>query len=156
MALRTARKSRSVCLVGGRQGPRHITHLAGDATPSGRGVRQEAGIARRGGRAHWAGKGDRMAHVARRGAAWIARRWGYPRVAAVGAVGFCVVCTRPIARYCVQAAVGNFPLHSAGRWGHPIGWSGRRGYTPHGSADVTNGHNAPRTEATRRPTTEAV
>ena len=34
------------------------------------------------------------------------------------------------------------------------GWSGRRGYTPHGTADVTKGHNAPRTEATRRPTTE--
>ena len=112
MALRPACQSRSVCLVGGRQGPRHITHLAGDATPSGRGVRQEAGIARRGGHAHWDGKSDRMAHVARRGAAWIARRWGHPRVAAVGAVGF-------LRCYCLLAAVGNFPLHSAGRWGHP-------------------------------------
>lgn len=78
MALRQARKSLPVCLVGGRQGPRHITHLAGDATPSGRGVRQEAGIARHGGDAHREGKSARMAHVARRGAAWIARRGGTP------------------------------------------------------------------------------
>ena len=100
MDLRSARQSRSVCLVGGRQGPRRRTKKAGDATPSGRGVRQEAGIARRGGDAHGDGKSARMAHVARRGAAWIARRGGTPALPQLVRLVFCVVCARPIARDC--------------------------------------------------------